>query len=162
VAKVCNAKILRGLPLLRQLDEWLIGSDYDYEFLQKHCAVTDEGGKILDLYIAMSEDSIRWADLENMTPFLDGLEDSWSYDTLVDGPYREIGGDAPSMRSTSLQKQKHSVSQPMGITAPSAAAKTPSTDPKIGRDTKRPTGHKNGRCAPYATPPTATNIPEAT
>jgi hypothetical protein len=89
VGKICDAKILRGLPMLRQLDDMLIGSDYNYEFLQRECAVTDEVGKILDLYIAMSEDSISWADLKTVTPFMDGLEASWCYDALLDGPYME-------------------------------------------------------------------------
>ncbi|KAG0646695.1 hypothetical protein D0Z07_6213 [Hyphodiscus hymeniophilus] len=88
-AKICDAKNLRGLPMLRQLDEKLIGSDYDYEFLQKQCAVTDEVGKILDIYIAMSEDSITWDDLNTVTPFLDGLEASWIYDSYLDGPYMD-------------------------------------------------------------------------
>lgn len=92
VAKICDAKILRGLPMLRQLDEYLIGSDFDYDFLQKHCAVTDEVGKILDIYIAMSDDTISWEDLKTVTPFLDGLEASWTYDSYLDGPYVEGEG----------------------------------------------------------------------
>jgi hypothetical protein len=105
VAKICDAKILRGLPMLRQLDEWLIGSDYDYEFLQTHCAVTDEVGKILDLYIAMSEDSISWADLKNVTPFMDGLEASWLYDTLLDGPYMHTDGGGHDPNSGAPDKR---------------------------------------------------------
>lgn len=105
VGKICDAKILRGLPMLRQLDEWLIGSDYDYDFLQKHCAVTDDFGKILDLYIAMSEDSISWDDLKNVTPFLDGLEASWTYDTYLDGPYVETDGNGQDYSSSGSEKR---------------------------------------------------------
>jgi hypothetical protein len=86
VARICDAKNLRGLPMLRQLEDWLVGQDYDYEFLQRHCAVTDESGKINDLYIAMSEDTISWAELKEVTPFMGGLEASWIYDPFLDGP----------------------------------------------------------------------------
>ena len=105
VAKICDAKILRGLPMLRQLDDCLIGGEYGYEFLQKHCAVTDEVGKILDLYIAMSDDSISWADLKNVASFMDGLEASWSYDTLLDGPYIDVDGDGHDANSGALDKR---------------------------------------------------------
>jgi hypothetical protein len=89
VARLCDAQNLRGLPMLRQLDDWLVGSDYDSDFLQKNCAVCDESGKILDLYLAMSNDSITWAELKEVTPFKDGLEESWTYDALLDGPEDE-------------------------------------------------------------------------
>jgi hypothetical protein len=86
VARICDAKNLRGLPMLRQLEEWLVGSNYNSDFLQKNCAVCDESGKILDLYIAMSDDTISWAELKEVTPFKEGLEESWAYDSLLDGP----------------------------------------------------------------------------
>ena len=105
VAKICDAKILRGLPMLRQLDDCLIGSDYDYDFLQKHCAVTDEVGKILDIYIAMSNDSISWADLKTVTPFLDGLEASWTYDSYLDGPCMESDSNSHDPNSGSSEKR---------------------------------------------------------
>lgn len=85
VARICDAKNLRGLPMLRQLDESLVGQDYDCQFLQKNCAVTDESGKIIDLYIAMSEDTISWAELKEVSPFLGGLEAAWTYDPFLDG-----------------------------------------------------------------------------
>jgi hypothetical protein len=105
VAKICDAKNLRGLPMLRQLDDWLIGSDYDYEFLQTQCAVIDEVGKILDIYIAMSEDSISWDDLKTVTPFLDGLEASWTYDSYLDGPYMESDGNGTDCTSCASEKR---------------------------------------------------------
>jgi len=89
VARICDAKNLRGLPMLRQLPEWLVDSDFDEDFLQRNCAVTDESGKILDLYIAMSHDTISWVELKEVSPFLDGLEASWIYDPYLDGPYME-------------------------------------------------------------------------
>lgn len=86
VARICDAKNLRGLPMLRQLSDWLVDSEYDVEFLQANCAVTDETGKIIDLYIAMSYDTISWAELKEVSPFLSGLEASWIYDPYLDGP----------------------------------------------------------------------------
>ena len=91
VARICDAKNLRGLPMLRQLPEYLVGSDYNAEFLQHNCAVVDESGKILDLYIAMSEDTISWAELKEVSPFKPGLEASWTYDPYLDGPCVDSG-----------------------------------------------------------------------
>jgi hypothetical protein len=89
VARLCDAKNLLGLPMLRQLPNWLIDSDYNADFLQRNCAVNDESGKILDLYIAMSEDTISWAELRNVTPYKAGLEAAWIHDDLLDGPFSE-------------------------------------------------------------------------
>jgi hypothetical protein len=89
VARLCDAKNLLGLPMLRQLPNWLIDSDYNADFLQRNCAVNDDSGKILDLYIAMSEDTISWAELKNVTPFKAGLEAAWTHDPLLDGPLPE-------------------------------------------------------------------------
>jgi len=86
VARLCDAKNLRGLPMLRQLSPYLLGSNYDYDFLQQNCAVNDDSGKILDLYIAMADDTISWADLKNLTPYTLGLEAAWTYDPYLDGP----------------------------------------------------------------------------
>lgn len=86
VARLCDAKNLLGLPMLRQLPNWLAGSDHDAEFLRDNCAVNDESGKILDLYIAMSQDTISWAELRDITPHMAGLEASWIYDPYLDGP----------------------------------------------------------------------------
>lgn len=89
VAQLCNVKNLRGLPMLRSLPDHLIESDYDEAFLQKNCAVCDDSGKINDLYIAMSGDTISWAELKETSRFMDGLEASWTYDHLLDGPETE-------------------------------------------------------------------------
>ncbi|KAI9646095.1 hypothetical protein NHQ30_005535 [Ciborinia camelliae] len=94
VAKICSVGNLRNLPMLRQLDTQLsiliqneqIFSDYDVEFLKKHCAVLDGCGRIEDLYIAMLEDTIPWVELREVEPFLPGLESAWSHDTYLDGP----------------------------------------------------------------------------
>jgi hypothetical protein len=51
----------------------------------------DEKGKILDIYIAMVEGSLSWAELKAIAPYKLGLESSWTYDPLLDGPYNEGG-----------------------------------------------------------------------
>ncbi|TAQ83620.1 hypothetical protein B7494_g8054 [Chlorociboria aeruginascens] len=86
VARICDAKNLRGLPMLRQLPESLIGQRYDVDFLKENCAVTDDSGKIIDLYIAMCDHIISWRELRDLRVFLPGLETSWAYDTYLDGP----------------------------------------------------------------------------
>ena len=92
-AQICNAPSLCGLPMLRRLDQHLIGMDYNADFLRLNCAVCDDAGKILDLYIAMSDDTISWADLKALNPYKDGLEEAWVHDAILDGPERENSQD---------------------------------------------------------------------
>jgi hypothetical protein len=68
-----------------------VDSDYNATFLQRNCAVVDESGKILDIYISMSEDTISWAELREVSPFQSGLEASWIYDPYLDGPCIDNG-----------------------------------------------------------------------
>lgn len=91
IARTCDARNLRGLPMLRQLPDRLNSGNYDAEFLQKNCAIMDETGKIMDIYIAMVEDSLSWAELKAIAAYKLGLESSWTYDPLLDGPYNEGG-----------------------------------------------------------------------
>ncbi|KAH8602425.1 hypothetical protein B0O99DRAFT_499814 [Bisporella sp. PMI_857] len=93
VARICDAKNLRGLPMLRQLDAGLVGSDYNEKFLQENCAVTDDSGKILDLYVAMSNDTISWAELKKASQYISGLEAAWNFDHYLDGPSMESDHD---------------------------------------------------------------------
>lgn len=94
MARLCDAENLLGLPMLRQLEPHLIGSDYDAAFLQRHCSVNDQGGKILDLYIAMADHTISWAELKQVTPYKKGLEDAWIFDRLLDGLSLETDAEA--------------------------------------------------------------------
>lgn len=95
VARICDAKNLRGLPMLRQLPERLIGSVYDVEFLKNNCAVLDDSGKIMDLYISMLDFTLSWSELRRSPPFLKGLEGCWQYDPYLDGPCLETdSGDS--------------------------------------------------------------------
>ena len=104
--------------MLRQLPRNLVGSDYNAEFLQHNCAVVDESGKILDLYIAMSEDTISWAELKEVTPFKPGLEASWTYDPYLDGTGRDgpetsrpAAGDILTGWSPSLKRNASEISR---------------------------------------------------
>lgn len=63
-----------------------IFNDYDVNFLKENCAVLDGCGRIEDLYIAMVDDTITWAELRELEPFLPGLESAWSLDTFLDEP----------------------------------------------------------------------------
>lgn len=88
-AKLCDAEQLQGLPMLRQLDSHLIDSRYDHEFIRNHCAVCDNSGMIDSLYIAMRHHTISWHTLRHSPVFMEGLEDAWAYDHLLDNdPFR--------------------------------------------------------------------------
>ncbi|KAF6835836.1 hypothetical protein CPLU01_04113 [Colletotrichum plurivorum] len=83
-AKLCDAERLQGLPMLRPLDPKMIDSDYDVEFLRKHCGVCEPSGKIESLYVAMREETLSWHFLRNSPKHIDGLESCWAYDYLLD------------------------------------------------------------------------------
>lgn len=123
VARLCDAQNLRGLPMLRQLAPYLIGSDYNYDFLQQNCAVNDESGKILDLYIAMEDDTISWIELKDVAVHTLGLEAAWTYDPYLDGPpegsrrfehsdsSRPAAGDIVPAWSPSLKRNASEISR---------------------------------------------------
>lgn len=83
-AKLCDAKDLQGLPMLRPLEPPLIDSSYDVKFLRTHCAVLDGSGKIDSLYIAMRNNTLSWHALRHSRMYLEGLESSWETDPLLD------------------------------------------------------------------------------
>lgn len=83
-ARLCDAASLQGLPMLRQLDDSLLGRGYDVDFLRQHCAVGGPGGQLDSLYIVMARDALSWHFLRRSRPYMDGLEDSWAYDELLD------------------------------------------------------------------------------
>lgn len=86
VAKICDAEHVTGLPMLRQLPPSLIDSElYDLDFLTRHCATLDHKGNILDLYIAMCDDSFTWPELQASPVFISGLEACWDFDPFLDG-----------------------------------------------------------------------------
>ncbi|KAL2148835.1 hypothetical protein VTH82DRAFT_1982 [Thermothelomyces myriococcoides] len=92
-AKLCDAATLQGLPMLRRLDDprdpypgLVLGGDpaCNHEFLRKHCAVVDSNGVIDSLYIAMRNHTISWHTLRRAPVFVEGLEECWNYDPVLD------------------------------------------------------------------------------
>lgn len=119
-AQICNAPTLCGLPMLRRMEKHLIGMDYNADFLRQNCAVCDDSGKILDLYIAMSDDTISWADLKSLSPYKEGLEEAWIYEALLDGPERE---NSQELANLTLEKRSR----------PAAGDIVPSWSPSLKR-----------------------------
>lgn len=63
--------------------EWW--TPYTHEFLKTHCAVCDAGGVIDSLYIAMRPPhSLSWHTLRHAPVYMEGLEECWRYDELLD------------------------------------------------------------------------------
>ncbi|KAJ0160604.1 hypothetical protein CTA2_7686 [Colletotrichum tanaceti] len=91
-AKLCDAERLQGLPMLRPLSPGLVDDEYDLDFLRKHCGVCEPSGKIESLYIAMRLDNFSWHFLRNSPKFIDGLEDCWVHDPLLD-PSNQVEDD---------------------------------------------------------------------
>lgn len=83
-AKLCDAAILQGLPMLRPLDPALVNVDYDVEFLRENCAVLDVNGKIDSLYIAMQHSTFSWHYLRHSPVHLEGLDACWEHDPMLD------------------------------------------------------------------------------
>ncbi|KAI1462502.1 hypothetical protein F4805DRAFT_453035 [Annulohypoxylon moriforme] len=83
-ARLCDAATLQGLPMLRPLDTALTGTDYDLDFLRKYCAVCLPNGKVESMYIALRSDTFSWQFLRRSPCYLEGLEECWAYDPLLD------------------------------------------------------------------------------
>ncbi|KAI1391286.1 uncharacterized protein F4822DRAFT_180447 [Hypoxylon trugodes] len=83
-ARLCDAATLQGLPMLRPLDPTLVNATYDLDFLRKYCAVCCPNGKVESMYIAMLSDTLSWQFLRRSPCYLEGLEDCWAYDPLLD------------------------------------------------------------------------------
>ncbi|KAK0635515.1 hypothetical protein B0T17DRAFT_484669 [Bombardia bombarda] len=139
-AKLCDAQTLQGLPMLRKLDEHLIESRYDQEFLRQQCAVCDAGGMIDSLYIAMRKDTISWYTLKNSPVFMDGLEDAWAHDALLDNnPFdcsiaiddaeRPAAGDITTALPASLKRPLTEMSRSNSF----GAASSPTTESDASR-----------------------------
>lgn len=86
VAKICDAEHVAGLPMLKQLPMALVNEKlYDLDFLKRNCAVLDEDGNIIDLYIAMSESTFTWPELQQSPIFRADLVRCWDHDPRLDG-----------------------------------------------------------------------------
>ncbi|KAK1752197.1 hypothetical protein QBC47DRAFT_389988 [Echria macrotheca] len=83
-AKLCDAEELQGLPMLRPLPPDLENKPLTFDFLRNHCAVSDNSGMIDSVYIAMKSHTISWHTLRHAPVWIEGLEDSWAFDELLD------------------------------------------------------------------------------
>ncbi|KAI6783194.1 uncharacterized protein J7T54_000696 [Emericellopsis cladophorae] len=88
--RICDARDLEGLPMLRPLSASLSKEPRDFEFLRSHCAVCDSNGRIQAMYIAPREHSLSWQSIRKMPTYVEGLECSWEGDKQLDGP---VGGE---------------------------------------------------------------------
>ncbi len=143
-AQPCTAEQLAGLPMLRQLDPALLHGRYDADFLRKHCAVCDGNGKIDSLYIAMRDDSFSWHFLRRAPIWLDGLEDSWRDDDLLDknDPFdddaadeatRPSAGDLLTLPSLKRAASEMSRSSSFGSATTATIAEGEGSRPKLPR-----------------------------
>ncbi|OTA78138.1 hypothetical protein M434DRAFT_87472 [Hypoxylon sp. CO27-5] len=100
-ARLCDAATLQGLPMLRPLDPTLIGANYDLNFIRKYCAVCCPNGKVESMYIAMLSDTFSWQFLRRSPCYLEGLEECWAYDPLLDPDdnFEDGNGDVGDRRS---------------------------------------------------------------
>ncbi|PBP28655.1 hypothetical protein BUE80_DR000229, partial [Diplocarpon rosae] len=78
IARLCDAKNLRGLPMIRQLDQ---------------CRVEYPGF----IYIARADDTISWTELRDVAPNKPRLEAFGTYDPLLDGSCDSKALHAPEM-----------------------------------------------------------------
>jgi len=75
---------LYGLPTLRHLPYDLENQPYTADFLRENCAVCDRKGVMDSIYIAMKSHTLSWRTLRHSPVFMDGLEECWAYDSLLD------------------------------------------------------------------------------
>ncbi|OTB05287.1 hypothetical protein M426DRAFT_72997 [Hypoxylon sp. CI-4A] len=112
-ARLCDAATLQGLPMLRPLDESLVNGNYDLDFLRKYCAVCCPNGKVESMYIAMRCDTFSWQFLRQSPCYLEGLEECWVYDPLLDDNDKDNGRSAgeilpslPSLKRTASEMSR--------------------------------------------------------
>lgn len=152
----CTAANLKGLPMLQILSNEKLDEPWDMSFLRENCAVRDTTGKIDHLYIAMRHTHFSWHFLRHSPVFIDGLEESWEYDELLDSQdpnfdddtdvedtNRPPAGDmmpAPSsLKRSAAEMSRGSFGSATAVaptlSAPGAAASTTTTD---GEGTRKP------------------------
>ncbi|KAI1205992.1 uncharacterized protein F4807DRAFT_249635 [Annulohypoxylon truncatum] len=144
-ARLCDAATLQGLPMLRPLDPALIGTTYDLDFLRKYCAVCLPNGKVESMYIAMLTDTFSWQFLRRSPCYLEGLEECWAYDPLLDpndnfeycssdvGDGRSAGEIVPPLPS--LKRPASEMSRTPSLSSASANEGNDSSRQKLPRTT---------------------------
>ncbi|EFX01264.1 hypothetical protein CMQ_6206 [Grosmannia clavigera kw1407] len=111
-AEPCTADGLTGLPMLRQLDPSLVDKPYDLQFLMDNRAVHDSNGHIDSLYIAMRDRTISWYKLRKAPIFLEGLEASWSFDTMLDNKNEPVASNGDGGGDSSEDENKGGIPRP--------------------------------------------------
>jgi hypothetical protein len=118
--------------MLRQLEPALVESTWDFDFLRRHCAVCDPRGKIDSLYIAMRHHTLSWHSLRRAPVYMEGLEESWAPDPLLDldntfgdgdemdDGYRPAAGDIVSIPT--LKRAASSISRSNSFGSAAATA----------------------------------------
>ncbi|KAI1371483.1 hypothetical protein F4677DRAFT_457090 [Hypoxylon crocopeplum] len=144
-ARLCDAATLQGLPMLRPLDPALVGGNYDLDFLRRYCAVCCPNGKVESLYIAMLSDTFSWQFLRRSPCYLEGLEECWAYDPLLDpnDNFEDGNGDMEDRRSAgeivpplpSLKRTASEMSRTPSLNASSANEGNDSSRQKLPRTT---------------------------
>ncbi|XDG01889.1 hypothetical protein ABKA04_001504 [Annulohypoxylon sp. FPYF3050] len=144
-ARLCDAATLQGLPMLKPLDPSLIGTNYDLDFLRKYCAVCLPNGKVESMYIAMLSDTFSWQFLRRSPCYLEGLEECWAYDPLLDpnDKFEYCGNDVGDGRSAgeivpplpSLKRPASEMSRTPSLSSASANEGNDSSRQKLPRTT---------------------------
>lgn len=142
-ARLCDAQILQGLPMLRPLDASLIGEKYDTDFLRTHCAVCGPNGRLDSLYIAMASDTISWHFLRRQPCYLEGLEESWTYDEYLDPDDRFEDGEEKGRPSAgdilptlpTLKRAASEMSRTPSFSSGSGVLEPEGSRPKVARTT---------------------------
>ncbi|KAK8031663.1 hypothetical protein PG990_001397 [Apiospora arundinis] len=142
-ARLCDAQILQGLPMLRPLDSSLVGEKYDIDFLRTHCAVCGPNGKLDSLYIAMASDTISWHFLRRQPCYLEGLEESWAYDEYLDPDDRFEDGEEGGRPSAgdilptlpTLKRAASEMSRTPSFSSGSGVLEPEGSRPKVARTT---------------------------
>ncbi|KAI2602410.1 hypothetical protein GGR54DRAFT_503233 [Hypoxylon sp. NC1633] len=144
-ARLCDAATLQGLPMLRPLDPALVGANYDLDFLRRFCAVCCPNGKVESMYIAMLSDTFSWQYLRRSPCYLEGLEECWAYDPLLDpnDNFEDGSGGMEDGRSAgeivpplpSLKRTASEMSRTPSLSSMSANDGTDSSRQKLARTT---------------------------
>ncbi|CAI6084736.1 unnamed protein product [Clonostachys chloroleuca] len=128
-AKVCDARRLEGLPMLRPLEPEINRTTYDMGLIMGRCAVRDGSGRIQSMYVALKRGKLSWNTIRDFPVYMEGLESSWAFDRFLDqdgesdGDVDGEGADVRARRS----------SMPLVTTStPSVSLKRSSAEMELG------------------------------
>lgn len=85
-ARLCDARRLEGLPMLRPLTPELAQSEFDATFIRQHCAVCDSNGRMESMYVTVRNGGMPWGSIRRLPIYLGGLEECWEHDRHLDAP----------------------------------------------------------------------------